>query len=316
MKPATASLAASAASGNPTTSIKTVSDFITALSAAKVGGDHRMLAALADITQSGVGGDVEAVQFLGELWSGKAYQRTIVPLLQPGTLTSYKVKGWRWVTKPEVDEYAGNKTAVPSEAVDTEPVEVSAARLAGAHDIDRKFIDFGDQEFLSSYLSAMTESYARKSDAAALDYCILQAPTVAPGTVPSGVSAAAAAIVDGALAVIDKGVPTFAVVSTDYWRQLLLTPKDQTLEYLSMALGLEEGQVAGFRIVPRSDMDPETVLVGIKGAVQFLELPGVPIRVDALNIANGGFDQGLFGYYATLLHDEGGLALVTESVGS
>ena len=37
----------------------------------------------------------------------------------------------------------------------------------------------------------------------------------------------------------------------------------------------------------------------------------VPIRVEAVNMAKGGVDAGAFGYYATLLHDAGGLADVT-----
>ena len=314
---ATASLAASAATGATSKAITTVQEFADRLVAARNAGDHQMLAALADITQSGVGADIAQAQFLGELWSGKAYSRVVVPLVQPGSLTSYKVEGWRWTTKPEVASYSGNKTAVTSNSVDTEAASADVVRLAGAHDFDRKFSDFGDVSFLTSYMQAMTESYARKTDAALVDFLQISAQIVAPGTVPSGVSEAAAAIVDGALAVLDKGVPDYALVAPDLWRQLLLTPKDQTLEYLSMALGLEEGTVKGFKIVPRSDMDPGTVLVGIKGAVQFFELPGVPIRVDAINIANGGLDQGLFGYYAEMLHDADGLALVdVDGIGS
>lgn len=313
---ATASLAASAASGTTSKTISTVQEFTERLVAARNAGDRQMLAALADITQTGVGADIAQAQFLGELWSGKAYSRNVVPLLSSGSLTSYKVDGWRWVTKPEVAEYAGDNTAVPTGSIDTEAASTEAVRLAGAHSFDRKFADFGDTAFINSYLSAMTESYARKTDAAAVSFLDLYATPVAAGTVPSGVSAAAAAIVDGALAVLDKGVPDFALVAPDMWRQLLLTPKDQTLEYLSMALGLEEGTVKNFKIVPRSDVDAGAVIVGIKGAVQFFELPGVPIRVDTIAIATGELDRGLFGYYAMLLHDEGGLAMVGGTPGS
>jgi hypothetical protein len=313
-KTATASLAASAASGKDT--IKTTGEFVSRLVAAKSTGDRQLLAALADITQSGVGGDVSAQQFLGELWSGKDYTRTVVPLMAGGALTSYSVKGWRWVTKPEVAAYAGNKAAVTSNSVDTEAVTVAAERLAGAHDIDRKFADFGDTEFLTSYLQAMTESYARKSDGVAVDFLQANATAVSPGTVPTGISNAAAALVDGALAVIDAGVPNYAFVDKGAYRSLLLTPKDQILEYLNMALGLEEGSIQNFKIVPRSDLLPGQLIVGCTPAVQFLELPGVPIRVDALNIANGGVDQGVFGYYAQILHNADGLAKVSLAAAS
>jgi hypothetical protein len=312
VKTATASLAASAASGKQ--GIKTTREFVERLTAATKAGDRTMLAALADITQSGVGGDVTTQQFLGELWDGKSYTRRIVPLVKGGTLESYDIKGWRWVTKPEVATYAGNKAAVTSGAVDTEAMTTSAVRLAGAHDIDRKFFDFGDTAFLQSYLEAMTESYARKSDAALAEFIEASATVVAPGTVPSGVTKQAAALVDAALAVIDYGVPTFALVAPDVYRSLLLTPKDQVLEFLNMALGLEDGTMQSFKIVPTSTLPVRTVIAGVDSAVQFLELPGSPIRVDALNIANGGVDQGLFGYYATVLHSDNGLASVQHIV--
>lgn len=317
VKTATASLAASAASGKTDTSIKTTGDFSKRLAAAFAeGGDRKMLAALADITQSGVGGDVAAQQFLGELWSGKGYQRSVVPLLQPGSLSSYSVKGWRWVTKPEVAAYAGNKAEIASGAIDTEAVTIAAERLAGGHDIDRKFRDFNDTEFISSYLAAMTESYARKSDEVAVDFLQTSATPVSAGTVPTGISNAATALVDGALAVVDFGVPNYALVDKGVYRSLLLTPKDQVLEFLSMSLGLEEGQMQNFRIVPRADLLPGQIIVGTKPAVQFFELPGVPIRVEGLDVANGGVDLALFGYYAQMLHSADGIAKVSLSAAS
>lgn len=308
--PVTASAAPLAASAAvKPKGLKTVREFANRFTAATRTGDRAMLASLADITQSGIGGDVAAQAFLGELWSGKTYARRFVPLMDTArSLEAYSTKGWRWVTKPEVYTYAGNKAAVTSEVVDTESVEVTASRLAGAHDIDRKFVDFGDVGFLESYLRAMTESYARKSDAAGLAFLESSATAVTAGSVPTGVHAAAAAIVDGALALVDVGAPTFAIVGDDAYRSLVLTPRDQVLEFLSMSLGLEDGSMAGFRIVPGgSALSPAQIIVGIKGAASFLELPGSPIRVDALNIANGGVDQGLFGYYATMLNDADGL---------
>lgn len=315
--PVTASARPLAASAAPRPKLGTVREFSAQLAAACRAGDRSLIAALADITQSGIGGDIAAQKFLGELWSGKAYQRRFVPLMTQGTLDAYAMKGWRWTTKPEVYDYAGNKAAVTSETVDTEAVEVTAARLAGAHDIDRKFVDFGDAGFLESYQRAMTESYARKSDGKAVAFLEANATAISAGTVPSGITAAAAALVDGALALVDVGSPSFAIMGDAAFRSLLLTPKDQVLEYLSMSLGLEEGAALGFKIVPGgSAVGDADVIVGIQGAATFFELPGVPIRVDALNIANGGVDAGLFGYYATLLSDADGLVKTQPAIGA
>jgi hypothetical protein len=274
----------------------------------------QLFAALSDITPAAgsVNDITQQAQWLGEVWDGRIYQQRYVPLLDHKDLTAMEVKGWKWVVKPEVGPYAGNKAAVPSNPASTEPYVLPAFRIAGAHDIDRIFRDFAVEEFWTSYWAAMTESYARQADGAAITMLLDGAPYVAPGTVPSGVSKAATYIVDGAVAIIDTALPTFAIVSKDLYRDLLLTRADDVLAYLNMALGLEDGTVSSFSIVPGDANFPDdTVVVGAKPAATVYELPGVPIRAEALNIANGGVDVGLFGYMAAGFNDENGLALVS-----
>lgn len=281
-------------------------------SAFREGGSTKLLATLADIVPANTVG-MSQPEWLGELWSGRAYQRRIVPLFNQKPLTNYEVQGWRWKTKPGVGPYAGSKADVPSAAIETESVKLTAQRLAGAHDIDRKYRDFGDASFYESYFSAMAESYARLSDAAALADVVAEATEVSPGSVPGGVAKGMAAIIDGALSIIDFAVPTFAVVAKDLYRDIVLSTKDNVLGYLSAALGLEGGELSGFSIVPFGGMTTGTVLVGAHDAVSFHELGEVPIRVEAENIAKGGIDAGLFGYYVTNVHASEGLALVTTA---
>ena len=278
------------------------------------GGERKMLATLADIVPANVD-DMTLPGWLGELWSGVAYQRRFIPLFDQKPLTSYEMKGWRWVTKPTVAAYTGNKGDVPSAAVLTEPVTVSAQRLAGAHDIDRKFRDFGDTSFFEAYFRAMTESYARLSDIAVLDAVADAAAVVDAGTVPTGVAKGLVFIVDGALEVLDLGTPSFAVVAKDLYRDILLTTNDNALKYLNAALGFEAGTLegTGFRIIGTDQLSAGSVLVGIRDAVSVHELAGVPIRVEAEDISKGGIDEGVFGYYAVNVHDADGLALVSET---
>ena len=273
-----------------------------------------MLAALADIIPANILG-IEQPQAVGELWDGKGFERKIVPLFNHADLTSFKVRGWKWETKPEVAEYAGNKAAIPSNPVATVEKDVDVTRIAGGHDIDRKFVDFKDDEFLTAYFRAMTESYARVSDTMVLADVIGTATAVTRGTVPAGVSAGMTSIVDGTLAVLNATdtMPTFAVVATDLWREIALTRYDDTLAYLSAALNLEEGTVGAFKIVPSSALTAGSVLVGNRSAATVHELAGSPIRVEAQNIAQGGVDYGLFGYIAINVHDAAGLALVTAA---
>lgn len=288
------------------------------------GGQSRLAAALADIVPAdalGVGQD----QYVGELWHGNAYQRRIVPLYNHADLASYKVKGWQWVTKPEVDDYAGNKTEVPSEEIETEPVEIEAYRLAGAHNIDRKFRDFGDTEFWDAYYRAMSESTSKKSDVKVRGLVAAGATRVHPlnAQMTSGVPVALNLIVKGVLKIIDslEVIPDHALVTTDLYEPILYTKENDVLAYLNAALGFKDGalQGGGFRILPvpvgSLTVDLATdfvgkVLVGCHDAVTVHELGGeAPIRIEAPNIALGGIDSGVFYYGATNIHSADGLVL-------
>lgn len=276
-------------------------------------GQTRMLAALSDVVPGNILG-MEQPQYVGQLWSGKAYTRKTIPLFNHGDLTSFKVSGWRFVTKPVVGLYTGNKTAIPSAGIATEAVDVDAQRIAGGHDIDRKFRDFGNAEFWEAYFKAMTESYAKISDGYVLTEVLTASPYTAPGAVPAGVAKAMSYIVDGALGILGATdtMPTFAEVSLDLWRSLVLTRSEDALAYLTSALNLEDGTAVNFAIKPSAALAADTVLVGCKDAVTVHELGGeAPIRVEALDVAKGGVDEALFGYVAVNVHEEGGLALVS-----
>lgn len=285
---------------------------VAAANSAAKRGDKSLFAALTDIVPANVLG-TELPQYVGELWSGVAYTREIAPLFNSGALTSFTVNGYRWVTKPKVGRYAGNKTAVPSNAVSTVPVSVDAQRIAGAHDIDRKFRDFNDTSFFESYYRAMTESYAIESDAYVLEEILDAATPVVRGTVPTGVSPVLASIADGMLQVraASRTSATFALVSEELFRDFLLTRNEDVLAYLNASVTDAGATVAGFKVLPSSDIPVGSVLVGSRSAATVHELGGgAPIRVEALDIANGGVDAGVFGYLAVNVHDAGALALV------
>lgn len=311
---APAALVASGATGARPTAPRTFTEHIERLCAGlelRPQGRDQMLAALSDITYTAVGADLSEPQWLGELWSGVPYERSVVPQLAQGRLTSLKVNSWKWTTKPAMASYAGNKAAITSNAAATDPVTGTASRLAGGHDIDRAMVDFPESGFWESYYRAMAESYARLTDAAALAAIKAGGTSVTAGDVPPGVTGAAAALVDGALAVIDTGVPTFAFVAPDIYRALLLTPRNYVLDLISSALGVKDGSLLGLSVIPRTDLTDGDVIVGTRSAATFYELGPTPIRVDAVNIANGGVDAGVFGYYFLQIHDADGIAVLT-----
>jgi hypothetical protein len=275
------------------------------------------LFAISTIQQSGPGGvtigaDTQVPQFLQELWTRRPYERRFLPLFNHADLTSMKVIGWTWdpTKEPAVAAYSGNTGEIPSNAIDTIPVSIDAERIAGGHKLDRRYIDFGDTSVYASYFAKMTESYSRVTDLNVLATAVAGATTMDADTVPDGIAAGLAAVVDGALAVIaSENSPSFAVVSPELWRDIALTSKNDVLGYLSASMGLEGGDLAGFRIIP-GPVGTGLVLVGAKESYTVHELGGVPIRVEGLDPHHGAVDPALFGYLAKVPNNAAALALV------
>jgi len=290
---------------------------LSTISAAVKTQDSSLMAALSDVKISGtgaVGTGVVVPDYVGEIWSGRAFQRRVIPLISSGTLTSLSTTGWRFVTPPQVDEWAGNKAQIPSNTPTTESVSWGITRFAGGWDIAREFIDFGETAVIDSFLKLAADSYAKKSDAKVLTDLVAGATSGTVGTIPDGVGNAMAKIVRGALRVISAdALPAFALVAPDVVEELVFTKKDGVLAYLSMSLGLEEGSLDTFKIVPHPGMVAGTVLVGAKEAAGAYELAGSPIRVNALDIAKGGVDEALFGYIQTRIEYPTGLQLITPN---
>ncbi|MBF6483847.1 hypothetical protein IU431_06705 [Nocardia otitidiscaviarum] len=274
-------------------------DVCDTLHAARM-GDTTLHAALADITRS-ANPWVSPDGWVGELWSGVAYERQVVPLLNTAPLRHWKMTGWRWVTKPQVDDYAGDKTEIPTNPVTTESVPVEANRLAGGHDLDRKFFDFNDQEFISSYFRAMAESYAYESDQRAAAF--VMASATAAGDAPDLLKAVAKGRTY--LKLNARTRASYVLVNPTDMETLLDLTNDDVPAFLDL-LGIPPQNFTDSEFVPAG-----TVVVGAKPAATFYELPGSPIRVEAIELAKGGRDGALFGYYATLLHNAKGIAAVT-----
>lgn len=295
----------SAAGGAAPGGIANLSTFYAALAALHSGrATPDILNVLQDITQTAVGVDVEQPAFVGELWSGVRYQRKVVPLIAGERLTSYKIDGWRWTTKPVMAPYSGDKADVPSNAVGTEPASASAQRLAGAHDIDRKFVDFGDSGFFAAYYAAMAESYAILSDGAAVDAVEAAATDYLTPTYTGFLGAIAYGVQQ--VSANTGADSTFVLANSADLIPWALGTTNQDLSAFLDLIGVDPS-----RIVHHPNVTAGHVIVGTREAIEYRELGEVPIRVEAVNMAKGGVDAGAFGYYATLLHDAGGLADVT-----
>ncbi|MFT4232280.1 MAG: hypothetical protein QM606_05830 [Leucobacter sp.] len=302
---------------------------------------HTLFAALSDVHYTSEAGADPAVaevinpfpQWIGELWDGLAYERDVVDVLNTAPLTALEVAGWQWATKPAGGTYRGNKRGIPSNTPKAVPAGTTAEGWAGGHDHDNRYRHFSNPEYWESYYQAMRENYAEWSNEKALNAIISAATATVADPVPGDVAAGLSYLVDGIASVVDaRAIPTFAFVETKLWKGILKTTSNHVLGYLDAALGFESGTLesSGFKLKPRStyleyEVDDDTdeeiaveepfkgVLVGARQAATFHELPGVPIRVEAEDIARGGVDTGLFGYEATQIHKAGALVHVTPT---
>jgi hypothetical protein len=263
-------------------------------------------------------GEISAPQgWLGEVWKQVPYVRRFAPLLSHGNLTHYRERGFRVVTKPVVAAYAGNGAEVPTGGMTVEPAEYVVDRLAHGADIDRRYIDFKDSAILQAFVEAQAQSYEEVIDGLAEDYIAAQADVEAAGAFAADVAPGLVGLVDGALALIgDRYRPTSAVMGVDLYRDVLLTPRDEILAYLTTAFGLEEGGMAGFRIVPSAKPAyAGKVAVLDNSTLRLKELPGAtPLRVEAEKPSNGTQTLAVFGYYSLQNLKDGGARIVTPAL--
>lgn len=270
------------------------------LQAVMRGEPSRASFALADITSTAFA-PIAQPGWLGELWDGLTYERAIIPLLNRKDMTALNFVGYRWTTKPTVDKYAGDKAEIPTSTAAVEPVPLKGQRWAGGWDFDRAFIDFNDHEFVSAFLRFAAEDYAYKTDQDAATWLNTNATAVA-GTAPDMLRAVARA--GQAIRRGRAGAATF-VVTNDADLESLLDFTGLDVPAFLSKLGIAPESWTSSELIPAG-----TVIAGTKRAVDYYELAGSPIRVNALDLARGGVDNALFGYDAKLLVNPKGLVKV------
>lgn len=303
----TLTAAAAAAPDQPT--LSGVLSIIDRVRKGSLEGDT-LLAALSDIKISGSGAlpaaGVLQPNWLGELWSGRQYQRRYMPLIGNGTIRALDEKGFALSTSSElVSTWAGNKAEISSGTATTSVVSATLQRWGWAADIAREFFDLpGGEEVIDAMLRAVANSYARVTDNWTLAQIVTAATAniTAPDTYPTDYPEALGQLIQGITAVEDAGdTPTFAVVNAAAWSELIYTPKDQIPEFINISVsttgeGVADGRVRVVKGAIGIDDTPAT-LVGARTAAHVNELAGAsPLQLDALDIAKGGVDRAVVGY--------------------
>lgn len=284
------------------------------------GAEGALRAALSDVVPPTDAAQADALfrpQWLGELWSTSDTARPLIDCISKGVLTSFTVTGFR-VVRPAfgVAPYAGNKTAVPSPGgYAVEVVTEKASRIAGAHDIDRAFIDLGDGSFVSSYFRYQAENYAVLTESQVATWLLAEAtPLVGTGdTVLEALDQLAQYFANLGTAG-GAARMSFVAISSDLW-SALISISNQDAPWLyggSAQLTAGTASVGGISMFLEATLPANTILAGDKRSATFYEWKNPPLALQALNIANGGVDLGVFGYCASIVNNPA--ALVTTGL--
>ena len=263
----------------------------------------QVMAALADIVpaQDPAKGLLGQDAWLGELWQASKVVRPFIDLFNDGqTLKRMKLKGWRWVTKPTVGDWAGDKTEVPTNTVLTAPAEADAYRIAGGWDVDRIYVDFGDADMLEALFSWAMFDYKLKSEAKVATKVLEAATSLGTAT-----DAAGALALFGARAAASGAQVSAVAMAADVWAEFLTIPHDQlpwwiTASGASVQITEGEASVGGLRLSSSTTLAAGQVVAADRRAAKFREQT---VRVQALDVAKGGVDLGLYAYNALLVQD-------------
>lgn len=284
---------------------------------------REVLAALSDIKISGSGAlpaaGVGQPNWLGRLDLGVAYVREYITLCKLGTdINAFGKKAFTFhrgtAGNPTWTDgtWAGNKTEINSGVGHTKTLESTLDRYARGADIGREFFDLpGGTEIIEAFLTELETDYMQWSDEKARELIVATAgapvaPTVYPGVDGHDYAGAMGQLIQGILAVKRKkadkrrDTPTFAIANAAAFEELLYTPKDLVPEFITFDVSSDgTARVDGKVHVVEGDTgveDTASVIVGADYAIEFDELPGGPLHVNALEIAKGGVDEAVHGY--------------------
>lgn len=288
---------------------------------------RQVLAALTDITISGTnnlpgGGAAIRENWVGQVYQGLDYQREYITLGTLGTAISaggkkgYKINrgtSGSPLAGPQDGSWNGNKNEINSYNGFTAAVTSTLWRFAVGNDIAREFYDLpGGAAVVEAFIRLLVEDYMFSSDAEALSAIvtagtanIVAADTAAYSTAYPDI---VGQIIQGILAVKAKktdgrrDVPTFAILNDSGYEALMYAaggeenlPAFMRLAVSTSSNGAADGNVQ--LVVGDIGIDnTDAVLVGAKRGIEFDELPGGPLHVNALDLANGGIDRAVHGY--------------------
>jgi HK97 family phage prohead protease len=186
----------------PNMTLETVVRRMTA--AANTGRLSDFQLAISDVLPAADAGEAwTRPEWMAELLRADDTTRTWVNAIgTPQPMTAMKGTGWRFVTEPDVEEYAGDNTEVASGDVDTEAETFTGWEIAAGWGVARSLIQFADEEFTRSFWAATARAWNRKTNAGVRTR--LLAAATAPGLLTTGAGGSASAATNNVTAFIKQ----------------------------------------------------------------------------------------------------------------
>lgn len=285
--------------------VKHTASYLTANAA--TGLERYLTAALSDVTPVSIGAPDGPLNpaYVGELWTAAGVARPFLDAIGVGKLEALKMYGFKWNVRPLVAKYSGNKTEIPTNAPSRTRAEWTAQRFAGGWDIDRVFIDLpGGTDFIREVFVEATKDYQTKSEAYAVERLVAEGtviPTesnVATTTLLTTIGKDVAGVKGSRIDVVQLG--------TARWDSLLGLTEAQIPWWVrstgQVSLGDTAGTIGGIKFAVNTDLQANDAVVIDSRAVKAQEVDP-PIKVQALDIAHGGVDLGVYGYIAVGVTD-------------
>lgn len=274
------------------------------------GGTGAVKAALSDVLVADLPG-TQPDGYLGELWRARRVARPFIDSINRAPLPAgLRIYGFKWTIRPQVRPYEGNKTAIHSNKPKTELVDAEPRRWAGGWDVDRILVDRGGPDIIEALWNGAVDDYAIQTEAQVV-IDLLAAATAVPASPTLTTSLVG---LGGRAAAIGANI-SFVGFAPDVWAGFANLTRDEVPWWLgagdSINIGTTEGTAGGMRLFSDPNLASGVVLAGDKNAATYYE-ETPPVRVNAVDIANGGVDLGLFGYDGLIVNDE--RALLKTSV--
>lgn len=244
-------------------------------------------------------------QWIDEVWQASRTSRPFFDgAASKGELTGLKVQGWKYAltNRPKVDPYEGDKETIASRGkIQTVPVEADVVRRAGGWDIDRALIDLGSRNFIATLLAAATDDYRLETEQWLVDQLLAESTEVTAGATFAGSLAALG------VAAVQLGANLSTIqMATDQWLEFAELDDSLVPWWLKnqgeLNLGTTSGSAGKLTFTANPDLPEGVILAADSRAYTPYERKNL-IDVQAVNIANGGIDVGVFGYVSAIVND-------------